>query len=90
MQIRVYTEQAWDSYPKLISCFGIDRSPIRILPEMVKGILERAALPGNEHEEYIVVSEDTIRKAIEENKRVAATSGTTYRGPIFTFADKLQ
>jgi hypothetical protein len=57
---------------------------------MVKGILERAALPGNDSEEYIVVSEDTIRQAIEENERVARTPGVKYLGPIFTMANTLK
>ena len=62
MRIRVYTEQAWLSYPQMVchGCFGNHLEPVRITSDHLIEVLERAAEPGADLEEYIVVSPTII------------------------------
>lgn len=56
MQIRIYTEQAYNAIEH-VRCggWGVCHCPVRISWTDVKKVLERAALPGSEYETYIVV-----------------------------------
>ena len=83
MRVRIYTEQAWNSYPHPIcGCFGEYRSPLWITPEDVKNVLEMSRLPGSESIEFIVASDETIRRAKED--RSVAERLPERRIPIFT------
>lgn len=88
MQIRVYTEEAWNSYPHYIcGCWGEDHGPTWITQDQLIEVLERAALPGIEFETYIIASEETIRKSKEyeaERLKRVATAPPAEPGIIYT------
>jgi hypothetical protein len=70
MQIRVYTEEAWKSYPHMTcGCWGECHSPTWITQDQLIEVLERAALSGADSESYIIASEATIKAAREDNER---------------------
>ena len=88
MKIRIYTEEAWESYPHITcGCWGECRSPKWVTVDDVKGLLERAALPGDGDEAYIVASEETVKRCIaeeEERLKKRAVGGPSREPIIYT------